>query len=1426
MPSIELTAARAPRHQRESVAGSSGSETKGGTLVEVTASRGRLTRTVAPAVLALILVSSAHAQVPPSFSKSFSPSTVGPGSVSTLTFTISNAGSATPATSLAFTDDLPAGLVIATPANASTTCNATLDAPAGGTTIALDGGGLGANETCTVAVDVVGNAPGVHTNLSGDLTSSAGNSGTATADLTVSTGVPGFTKSFAPSAIAVGGTSTLTLTIDNSANASDAFNLAFTDTLPEGLTIATPANAATDCGGILNATAGGSSVSLIVGMVAAMSTCTVTVDVTTETAGTFANTTGNLTSNLGSSGKASAALTVSVNLLRKRFTGEPGLPGGTVGLEFTLINLDRSDDLTNIAFTDDLDATLSGLTAIALPLSDPCGPGSQLSGTSLLALTGGSLAAEGSCTFSVTLQVPANAATGTYVNTTSTVTADLGGVPVVKDPATDNLTVEPAPILTKTFTDDPVAASDTVTVEYSITNSDPDSDATSIAFTDDLTALVPGMTATALPADGFCGAGSHATGSTQLSFTGGSLGPGASCTFSATLQVPASAAAGTYSNPTGVVTATVEAMAVTGSPASDDLVVVAAPRLTKTFVDDPVLAGGIVTLEFTLSYDEGAPAAGTDIAFTDDLSATLAGLTAVGLPAADVCGAGSQLSGTTTLSFTGGSLGPGESCTFTVMLQVPGGTPPGTLTNTTSTVTATMLGLPATGPAASDDLDIAGLALTKTFVDDPVVPGATVTLEFTASNLTTGSTITNVAFTDNLTNILPGLTAVGLPASDVCGAGSMLSGTTTLTLTGGTLSPDSSCIFSVTLQVPDAAAGGEYTNVTSAVSGDVDGTPMTVAPAHDTLIVAAPLALTKSFTDDPVVPGGTATLEFTVSNLSTTQSATDVAFTDDLDAALTSLVATGLPASDVCGAGSEISGTGLLMFTGGSLAPGASCTFSVTVAVPGDVSVGTTVTNTTSAVTGTVGAVEASGAPATDDLRIDFFAFGKTFTGPAAAGGHATLRFTLENLSTDSVSGLAFVDDLDAVLSGLVATGLPASDVCGEGSTLAGTSVLTLTGGSLAAGESCTFDVVLAVPIGTALGSYPNTTGDLLADGLRVAGPATAALEIVEGVDHLVGYRVREPSRDVNGDRLPGRNRLPKDWVITVDDARIDNAAEDDPENFVVRRTVGVLNPAEKNGEGGPLLPEQSYLEYQLRLARESVADAVNGRFPKPAKHVKRVWELDNQLGTIAVESRRVESLLVPAAVASDAAPAAPPDATHYVCYGVKPTTDVREQTPGTTRGKFRRDLQAFARDQFADCVVDRDGNPSFTDSPVAGTCLFDVKKPFALCNPITKTPVVPPRKTSAVIAGSTPSSTRSLLCYQARLASRVTNAAAASLIGLPVDTRLDPRQSRHTKRTVHSGTPLFVTPGNLFPAPRLLDTNRLRSFCVPTDVLGVAPAG
>ena len=172
-------------------------------------------------------------------------------------------------------------------------------------------------------------------------------------------------------------------------------------------------------------------------------------------------------------------------------------------------------------------------------------------------------------------------------------------------------------------------------------------------------------------------------------------------------------------------------------------------------------------------------------------------------------------------------------------------------------------------------------------------------------------------------------------------------GDTFLTFAGGTLAPDSSCTFSVTLVVPSSAAPGPHTNTTSDVTAMVGVIPVTGNPASDDLRIVG-LTLTKEFLDDPVIPGETVTLEFVIENVHPTETATFITIFDDMATILggsPDITGDGVTVSDVCGPGNGTVtwsfGDTFMTFSGGTLAPGEMCPFSVTLVVPGGAAFGT-----------------------------------------------------------------------------------------------------------------------------------------------------------------------------------------------------------------------------------------------------------------------------------------------------------------------------------------------------------------------------------------------------------------------------------------------------------------------------------------------------
>ncbi|WP_227512377.1 beta strand repeat-containing protein, partial [Tritonibacter mobilis] len=167
----------------------------------------------------------------PGFSQAIAPGTILADGTATVTFTIDNSANAAAATSLDFSNSLPAGVEVAAAPNASTTCTGgTLTASGGGSTISYSGGTVSAGASCSVQADVTAATDGSYSNTSGDLTSSLGNSGTSSAPLTVASPEIDLQRPAATSladggtdaqgSVAVGVQQVLTYTVENTGTAT------------------------------------------------------------------------------------------------------------------------------------------------------------------------------------------------------------------------------------------------------------------------------------------------------------------------------------------------------------------------------------------------------------------------------------------------------------------------------------------------------------------------------------------------------------------------------------------------------------------------------------------------------------------------------------------------------------------------------------------------------------------------------------------------------------------------------------------------------------------------------------------------------------------------------------------------------------------------------------------------------------------------------------------------------------------------------------------------------------------------------------------------------------------------------------------------------------------------------------------------------
>ncbi|MCW9017969.1 MAG: hypothetical protein OQJ89_13445, partial [Kangiellaceae bacterium] len=641
---------------------------------------------------------------PPTFTSVFSPDNIGPGSESSLVYTITNVDNFV-INDVAFTNTLPANVNLASPVSAETTCaNAVLTAADGGTSVTLSDVSMASNSSCTVTVRVTSNTAGTHTNTTGDLTSDQGNSGSATDDLTVSTDRPGYTMAFSPTSVNQGEVSTLTLTFDNSLNASNVFNLSTSVSFSSGLVVAGFPNASSTCtGGTITAGSGSSTVSYTFAFsgdasVSAGATCTVSVDVLASGIGNLVAQSDSLTAFSGfssiASGGAGASLTASQAFGVIALENNPSSPGASTNLNVTLNNFDRSNNATNITFTDDLDAALSGMVATGLPLSNVCGSGSSVTtsnGGASFTFAGGTISPESSCSFSIPVSIPGGAAIGSYTNTTSSISLDLGGSGTTRNAISHKFSLTQAPTVLLDFTTASVVGGGTATVDFTITNTDAANAASDITLRANVSDMLSGVTINSLPAGNSCGAGSTFTQTVDFDdfiflVSSANLAAGASCNFSLGVTLPTGAPSGTATLTTSDFSATVGGSSFTGVNGSDTINVVDGPSLNLSFPNNSVEPGETVTATFTLEHDINAPTDATGIGFTLDLDSVLTGLAATGLPASNVCGAGSSISGTGLLTFSSGTLAAGSSCTFDVDLVIPAGANPGSYSLVSSTV--------------------------------------------------------------------------------------------------------------------------------------------------------------------------------------------------------------------------------------------------------------------------------------------------------------------------------------------------------------------------------------------------------------------------------------------------------------------------------------------------------------------------------------------------------------------------------------------------------------------------------------------------------------------------------------------------------------------------------------------------------------------
>jgi hypothetical protein len=352
----------------------------------------------------------------PSIQTTFAATTVVLNGITSISYTIHNPNSALALTGLAFTDNLPGGIQVATTAGLSNTCGGTATAAPGSGLISLTAGTLGANASCSISVGLQAVSLGVENNSVSITSTEAGNGNASQATITV-IGPPTISKVFGAATIFQNNNTSLTFNLTNPNTTVALTGVRFTDILPAGLVVSLPNGLTGSCGGgTITAAAGSGSIALVGATLAPSGLCTFSVNVTGTNGGTKNNLTSNVDSNeAGAGGIATASIDIEAPDLAITTSHAGTFIRGQQGDTYTLLvtNIGVGPTTGTISVTDTLPNVSNTFVPIAMSGSGwsctlatlTCARNDALvSGSSYPAIT-------------LTVDVPIGIATGTVTNT-------------------------------------------------------------------------------------------------------------------------------------------------------------------------------------------------------------------------------------------------------------------------------------------------------------------------------------------------------------------------------------------------------------------------------------------------------------------------------------------------------------------------------------------------------------------------------------------------------------------------------------------------------------------------------------------------------------------------------------------------------------------------------------------------------------------------------------------------------------------------------------------------------------------------------------------------------------------------------------------------------------------------------------------------
>ncbi len=622
--------------------------------------------------------------------------------------------------------------------------------------------------------------------------------------------------------------------------------------------------------------------------------------------------------------------------------------------------------------------------------------------------------------------------------------------------------------IAKNFSPDPTTTGGVSSLTFTITNPIPSS-FSGLNFTDTFPTTPGAMVVASTPGASTTGCGSPTfapvPGAASISFSNGSIAANSTCTIKVNVNVPAG---GTYTNTSAnLFIGTLD----TGNNASDTLTVNSAPP-------GPSPVCGLTMAQWTFAGYAGTsppfPAANTQAANVMTAAISVGG-TSPGSAFAEADATSGSPAAPSMLTYGWANAGPINTATYpfvqfaidtskytgvnfqlnaqrkangpdtdAVYYSTNGTTwnlkttfnsttswatyGPFDFTGQTSTSGVTyfrIYGIGANTPSKGADLNLDNVtftgcgapsspSFTKSFSPNPVAAGATSTLTFSLTNPNNAVPLSGITFTDTLPSGLTVTTA----SSSQCGGTVSTTAPQTISFSGGALAANASCTITVTVTT---SASGIYDNISGFVSSTEGGTNTgSTGVASSSLTVLKPPSISKLFSPNPILAGGTSTLTFTITNPNLNNALSGIAFSDPYPSGLQNTATPNGATTCTGGTVTAAANGNSVSLTGGTVAAGTTCTVTVHVS---SASTGS-YANTSSTVQATVSGTTTIGNTATDTLTVNspnpsialLKQVSTSATGPwtsfvaVGTGTNVYYQFTVENAGDVALTSIGISD--------------------------------------------------------------------------------------------------------------------------------------------------------------------------------------------------------------------------------------------------------------------------------------------------------------------------------------------------------------------------------------------------------------------------------